>query len=120
MQLDALSKVDAAISDASDAIQDRLRSTYDVLYGVQGLFLASEQVTREEFERYLAGLNLTERHPTIRTINFSRRVALAEKEEFVLRARGDRSLLSTDYSEFEIKPGGERADYLPIIYIWPL
>ncbi|HEV7391853.1 MAG TPA: EAL domain-containing protein [Burkholderiales bacterium] len=120
VQLDAISKVDAAISDASDAIQDRLRSTYDVLYGVQGLFRASENVTREEFERYLTGLNLAERHPTIRTINFSRRVALAEKEAFVLRERGDRSLLTADYPEFAIKPQGERADYLPIVYIWPL
>ena len=119
VQLDAVSKVDAAISDATDAIQDRLRSTYDVLYGVQGLFRATEKVSREEFERFLTGLNLPERHPTIRTINFSQRIASAEKDEFVARVRADRGLLSADYPEFTIKPGGGRPEYLPIVYIWP-
>lgn len=119
VHFDALSKADAAISDATDSINARLRSTYDVVYGVRGLFNASDDVTHDEFQRYVAGLNLPQRHPTIRAINFSRRVSATEKDVFVGRMRSELAAMPSGYSEFTIRPAGERAEYLPIVYIWP-
>src|SRR5687768_16412652 len=58
----AAARIDNAIADASEAIQARLRNTHDVLYGVQGLFRASGEVTREEFHRFVRGLKLPARH----------------------------------------------------------
>jgi diguanylate cyclase (GGDEF)-like protein/PAS domain S-box-containing protein len=114
VQLDAMSKADAAISDATDSIYARLRSTHDVMFGVRGLFNASSEVTRDEFERYVAGLRLPQRHSTIHTINYSALVSAHDKEAFLVSARSDRTT-----PQFSIRPRGERAEYLPILYIWP-
>src|SRR5688500_18312560 len=61
----ALAKVDFAVSEASVSIQSRLYSSFDVIYGAQGLFRASEEVSRDEFYRYTSGLALADRHPAI-------------------------------------------------------
>jgi diguanylate cyclase (GGDEF)-like protein/PAS domain S-box-containing protein len=116
---EAIAKADAAIADARDAIHTRLRSTFDLMYGVQGLFSASEHVTRDEFQRYIAALNLPKRHPTIRAINYSRLVSTAEKAEFEAMVRRDTSIRPEGYPLFAIKPAGERAEYLPILYTEP-
>src|SRR5690349_9106154 len=75
----AAAKADAAIADASEAIQERLRSSYDVVYAMQGLFRAADQhVTHEEFHHFVAGLKLNERHPAIRAVSYGERVMAAE------------------------------------------
>ena len=119
VQRDAASKVDVAIADATDAIYTRVRSTYDVMYGVQGLFRASDHVSREEFHRYISGLNLPQRHPSIRGINYSELVRAAEKTKFETQVRGDGSLRPGGYPDFGVRPGGDRLEYLPILYIEP-
>src|SRR5688572_5717228 len=75
---DAAAKIDAAIADATGAIHTRLRSTYDVMLGAQGLFRASDEVSRADFRSYVDGLNLAERHPSIRSINYAALVPAAK------------------------------------------
>ena len=52
----ARTKAENAMLDAVEAIHKRVHSSYDIVYGVQGLFRASEDVTRAEFRRYASGL----------------------------------------------------------------
>jgi diguanylate cyclase (GGDEF)-like protein/PAS domain S-box-containing protein len=120
VQHDAMYQVEAAIADASEAIDARLRSTYDVMYGLQGLFRASDNVSHEEFHRYIAGLDLTSRHPTIRSLNYSHRVSASQKSTLESHVRRRRREDLAGYPEFAIKPPGERPEYLPILYIWPI
>jgi len=112
----ALAKADFAISDASDAIQSRLYSTFDVVHGAQGLFRASENVSREEFYRYASGLALAQRHPAIRSLNYSELVPAEGLPAFVGKVRNDRSVRPGGYPQFAIKPPGARSEYLPIVY----
>ncbi len=113
---DAMSKVDSAISDATESIHVRLRSTHDVMFGVQGLFRASDGVTRRDFQLYIAGLNLPERHPSIRSVNFAPRVPHADRKRFEAFVRDDRSVEPAGYPNFAIKTPGERPEYLPLLY----
>ena len=112
----ALAKADAAIDEAGGAIRSRIYSSYDVIYGTQGLFAASEHVNREEFALYVRGLALPERHPAIRSINFAELVPASELEKFKARVRGDRATNPEGYPDFSIRPPGERAEYVPIVY----
>jgi diguanylate cyclase (GGDEF)-like protein/PAS domain S-box-containing protein len=119
VQLDAMSKVEAAVNDASDAIHARLRSTYDIMFGARGLFQASDAVTRDDFHLYVSGLNLPERHPGIRSLNYAPLVAGADKSRFESRVRQDRGVDPAGHPGFTIKPQGDRAEYLPILYSEP-
>jgi diguanylate cyclase (GGDEF)-like protein/PAS domain S-box-containing protein len=118
---DALAKVDAAVSDAADSIHRRLRATYDVLIGVQGLFRASDAVTRDQFGLYISGLAVAERHPSIRSINYAELVSADGKQAFEARVRNgdDRGAAGIAYPLFAITPAGERPQYLPILYSEP-
>ena len=120
VQRGAALQVDAAIADATDAIYARLRSTHDVLYGVQGLFRASDQVTRDEFHRYVGGLGLAQRHPSIRSITYSERVPAHRKDEFEARVRGDRSIEPMGYPHFAIRPPRGNTEFFPIVFIEPM
>ena len=116
---DADTKIDAAIADATGAIHTRLRSTYDVMLGAQGLFRASDDVTRADFRRYVDGLNLPERHPSIRSLNYAPLVPAAKLPALIAQVRADRSVDSAGYPGFTIRPAGHRAEYLPILYSEP-
>ena len=60
--------------DIGAAIQARVWSYYDVLYGVQGLFSASGTVTRASFQKYFSNLNLAARYPGFQVLSFARGV----------------------------------------------
>ena len=77
-QFDAASKVDSALSMQQTRSTPAPEAPYDA---PSTLFRASprvEDVTREEFHRYVSACSFAERHPTIRAIHFSRRVAFAK------------------------------------------
>ncbi|HYC48554.1 MAG TPA: EAL domain-containing protein [Burkholderiales bacterium] len=112
-------KAEAAIAEATDAIRERLHSSFDIVYGVQGLFRSSEDVTREEFNRYVSGLKLKERHPGIRSVTYAEVVPHARKAQFEARVRGDRSVYAAGYPHFSIKPPHDSALYAPIMFIEP-
>src|SRR5204862_3394226 len=117
----AAAKADAAIADASEAIQERLRGSYDIVYAMQGLFRAADQhVTREEFHHFVGGLKLHERHPAIRTVSYGERVTAEELPQLTARVKGDRTMLSPAYERFTVKPPGERPEYVPLVAIEPL
>ena len=116
----ALAKADAAMADASEAIQARLRSTHDVLYGVRGLYRASEHVSRDEFHRFVRALKLHERHAAIRSVTYAERVTDAELAQFLARMRQDASVSETAYARFSVRPAGSRPEYVPIAAMEPL
>ncbi|TMG73011.1 MAG: hypothetical protein E6H75_14320, partial [Betaproteobacteria bacterium] len=57
-------------SDAKHVIEARIHSYANVMYGLRALFSASS-VSRAEFHRYVAGLNLAHRYPGFWGINYA-------------------------------------------------
>src|SRR5688500_11126685 len=64
---------DSAVSDANAAIGARINDYADVLRGVRALFLSSDDVTRDDFRRYVGSLELNRRYPGIQVLHYSRR-----------------------------------------------
>ena len=116
----AQAKFSAIVADSRAALQAQLRSYYDVMYGLQGLFLISPHVTRDAFGRYVANLGLTHRSAAIRAISYSQHVPAAGKTDFLNRVRADTSLGSKRFSKFDVKPPGDRPDYVVVVYTEPL
>ncbi|MFC0679365.1 CHASE domain-containing protein [Lysobacter korlensis] len=97
-----------------DAINQRLAVTSNLLRGTAGLFDASEQVSREEFRRYVDSLDLRARYPGILGIGFTRRLEPYEVHAFEQRAR------AAGLADFKVWPKAPRDEYYSIEYLEPM
>ena len=108
------------VNHAQLAIQTRMRSYIDVLRGAAALFYTSDRISRTQFHAYVAQLQLERSFPGITNLNFARVVPASEKAAFEAEVRADKSLDPAGYSDFEIKPQGERSEYHVLTYIEPM
>ncbi|MBI3778549.1 MAG: EAL domain-containing protein [Gammaproteobacteria bacterium] len=81
--------------------------------GAQGLFNASDDVTRQEWRAYVQSLNLDQVYPGIQVTGFVKRVPASE------RIAHTRAIRAEGFPGYTIWPQGERAEYLPVIYMEP-
>ncbi len=95
-------------------ISERLATYKEILRGAAGLFAASDDVTREEYHRYVEALQLGRAFGEIQGIGFSIRVP-AEKLEAHLR-----SVRDTGFPGYAIRPEGVRAEYTSVLYLEPV
>ena len=107
-------------TDSHAALQAQLRSYYNVMFGVQGLFMVTPEVTRDVFGRYVANLDLTHRAAGLRAISYGQHVPATAKDAFVKRVRGDASRGQARFARFDVKPPGERPEYVVLVYTEPL
>lgn len=95
------------------AIRQRLMLYEQALQGGGGLFNASNEVSRVEWQRYVDSLHLKERLPGIQGIGFAQVVRPDElaSHEAAVRAEG--------FADYQVKPEGERDLYTAIVYLEP-
>src|SRR4030067_288355 len=101
------------------AIQQRFDTYQEVLRGLQGLFVSSQDVSRAEFRAYVELLRLAERYRSVEEFWFARHVSAAERPVYEARVRRERAALG-DADGFTIRPAGERDEYLAVEYVHPL
>src|SRR5258708_25747233 len=90
-------------SDAQHVIAARIHSYADVMYGLRAMFSASS-VSRTEFHRYVAGLELTHRYPGFWTFNYAEYVRHEPKPSVEPRVRKDTSLYPPGSPKFPFIP----------------
>lgn len=105
---------DFRVRQAFSLTEQRMLAQEQVLRGVQGLFVSSKSVERDEFRNYVASLHLEENYPGIQGVGFSLIVPPAEKERHVAAIRRE-----SGYPEYYIRPEGVRDLYTSIIYLEP-
>ncbi|HUP93261.1 MAG TPA: EAL domain-containing protein [Burkholderiales bacterium] len=120
MEHAARANAEALVGDVVRTVRARVDSSYDVVLGAQGFFRASEDVTRLEFHEFIAGLNLAQRHPGIRSVSYGEVVSAGEKAKLEAKVRADVTLTPAGYPNFRVWPEGERSEYMPILYIEPM
>ena len=69
------------------AIQQRFDTYQEVLRGLQGLFVSSQDVSRAEFRAYAELLRLAERYRSVEEFWFARHVSAAERPVYEARVR---------------------------------
>ncbi|OEJ66045.1 hypothetical protein BEN30_13080 [Magnetovibrio blakemorei] len=84
-----------------------------VLQGVVGLFHASENITRKEFNTFVNSLKIKKNWPGIQGIGFSIPVTVGDKAKHIREIRNE------GFPEYTIKPEGDRDEYSAIIYLEP-
>jgi PAS domain S-box-containing protein len=107
-------------SDATTAIERRVEFYANVLYGLKALFASHGDVGRADFHRFVDSLDLPQRYPGLVVVNFAAHVPGPEKERFEAWVRADTSLRPEGYPKFSVRPAGERAEYLVVVYLEPM
>ncbi|MCZ2174912.1 MAG: PAS-domain containing protein [Burkholderiales bacterium] len=101
-------------------IGERLGDYRNIILGLQGLFLASPQVDRKAFNLYYRSLLLENQLSGLEALAFQRLVRHRDKAAFVDRVRHDRALDSHGYPTFDIRPEGERPEYVVFEFLEPM
>ena len=101
-------------------LEGRIKSYTDVLRGSASLFTTSDDLTRDQFHRYVAGLSLEQEFPGVETINFARYIDGAERKSFEKKMNEDVATFAKGYPRFEITPPGERPNYTVLTFIEPI
>jgi PAS domain S-box-containing protein len=96
---------------AQTGIDRRIVRCVDQMYNMRALFAATETVSRNEWDRYIATMTIRLEDYGIRSIGYIERVPYARKDEFLSRRRAD-----TDVN-FTISPEGERPVYYPLVCV---
>lgn len=95
------------------AIANRLQTYEALLRATAALYAASDNVTREDFNRFVNRLHVNQEYPGIQGIGFARRIESSQKDAVTATQRKE------GRSDFKIWPDYQRDDYYPIIYLEP-
>ena len=99
--------------EITERVRVRMRSYEQVLRGGAALFAASEDVSREDWNRYVASLDLAENYPGFQGIGYSMRVPAEHIDEHIAAVR------SEGFPDYAVYPPGERDEYHTIVYLEP-
>jgi len=102
--------------DATRLIEERILNAASAVRGLQGLFGASDQVTRVEFHRFVETIQGLE---TITNLAFVKVIPTGERESLVAAVRNDTSLDPAGYPAFNIQPETTHPDTLVPVFIAP-
>ena len=94
-------------------IVNRLHDHEQVLLGGVGLFSANGDVTRNQWRRYVAALQLDRNHPGILGVGFAVWLKPEEVDANIRKIRAE------GYPEYVIRPPDKRPVYTSIIYLEP-
>jgi len=95
------------------AITMRMATYEPVLRGAVAFFNATEAVERDEWHDYVSGLHLTKNYPGLQGLGFTKLVSQEAKDDFIRQVRAE------GFPAFTIWPGGERPEYVTILYLEP-
>jgi PAS domain S-box-containing protein len=125
-----------AVADADTRAQDRedeqrfdqltyevaskVEQGHNVLRGLQGLFMASDHVTRSDFHEYARALQIEQGQLGVQALQFARWLPQQGRSAFEAAVRADSSLQAGGYPDFHIIPPGERAFYVATEFNEPM
>jgi two-component system sensor histidine kinase/response regulator len=117
---DARQRFNGIARGAQSALAARLATFNDLVRGTTALFEASDDpVTRLQFHRYVAALDVPRNFPEVDLLSYAASVDGAGRDAFVARVRADRSLAPGGYPAFDIRPAGRRERYEVITFVEP-
>jgi serine phosphatase RsbU (regulator of sigma subunit)/CHASE1-domain containing sensor protein/anti-sigma regulatory factor (Ser/Thr protein kinase) len=99
-----------------EALESRTKAYLDAMFGARGLFNASESVTREEWDNYVAGIDPAGRFEGLQALGYAQRVDPEHREYFMRRSQDE----GLPAMRPDLNPGGERSVYFPLTRTGPL
>ena len=94
-------------------LQERIHDIEEVLRGGVALFASSEHVTRSDWQRYVAMLEIDRFLPGTRGLGYAALVSKAD------RPTHESALRSGGFPDYAIRPAGDREVFAPVVYLEP-
>ena len=113
---DARTRFGYMARNVQSTLDGRFKTYADVLRGTASLFLTTDQVTREDFRRYVAGLDLPHQFPGVESLNFAHYLLDAERDRFEAEMLKN---IDGRGRNARIMPKGRRADYTVLTFVEP-
>lgn len=121
------SRFDYEVRRIDSAVEQRMIAYVQVLLGGQGLFAASDDVTRADWQRYVETLRLSQRYPGFKSLSFAAAVAPEDLAAFVARVQAEPlppgmvnpSLLKEYRLRSPAASGSAPPVHSPILYVAP-
>lgn len=109
-----------AVNTIQAQLSTQLARYNQALYSLRGLFVASEEVTHDEFERFARNLHVS--IPGVQAVEWVPQVTHDERQEWERRARraGFSGFSFTDLQGDGVAPASERPQYFPVYYLSPV
>ena len=107
-------RFESRVAEIADAIEGRLDTYVVLLHSASALVAGGDEVAPDRFRTFVETLDLTARYPGLMGIGFVARIPASERAAF------EQKLRDAGAGAFAIRPGGERAEYLPIVALEPL
>ncbi len=101
-------------------VESRTIQARNVLRGLQGLFIASNEVSRMDFHQYASALGIEEGMLGLQAVQFARLVEHGQRDAYEARVRNDTTLQPAGYPKFSIRPEGTRPFYVVTEYNEPM
>jgi signal transduction histidine kinase len=98
----------------------RLRTYFDMLLSLKGLFAVTGEVDREQFARFVQQLRLTEQYPGFRAIQFVRAVPGNDIASFTDNVRKESGAGANGVPEFSVHPILARDEHFVIEFNEPM
>jgi signal transduction histidine kinase len=98
----------------------RLRTYFDMLLSLKGLFAVTGEVDGEQFSRFVQQLRLTERYPGFRAVQFVRAVPGADLDAFTADVRKQSGAGKNGVPRFVVHPPLVRDDHYIIEFNEPM
>lgn len=98
---------------ATASIERRMNYYILILNSVRALFLSSDTVSKNEWQRFIDALNIEQEFPGVQGVGYSVVVPPGQLAPFTKRMR------SRDMPGFEVKPPTSRSVYTSVIYLDP-
>lgn len=106
-------RFEAITNQITTLIQSRMDGYRQILYAGVGLFESSQEVTRDEWGRFVSSMHIDENYKGIQGIGYSLVVRPHEREAHT------QSIRAEGFPEYSLRPEGERDFYTSIIYLEP-
>jgi diguanylate cyclase (GGDEF)-like protein/PAS domain S-box-containing protein len=100
---------DFSLRESVSRVEQRMAGYEQILRGVQGLFAATGRLDRAAFRSYIAQLNLDANYSGVQAIGVEEWVPVGSKSAHI------EAMHQAGFTEYTIRPSGERRTYAPII-----
>nr|WP_307728066.1 CHASE domain-containing protein [Massilia terrae] len=109
----------AMAQSAQYTINARIQSYTNVVRAAESMFRADPFLTREQFHRFVTGLDAERNYPAIVTINYVQYVRDSERNAYVADMIRQEQEARDGRPAFRIVPAGRRPEYAVVTFVEP-
>jgi signal transduction histidine kinase len=113
-------ELDERARAVAGAIDRRIETYTEKLFGVRGAFTGSEELTHTEYETFLGTQEVSRRYPGVLAIGYADLLPDRNRQAFIRAADRDAKQADVGYPDLVIRPNAERPGTVAVTYLHPV